>query len=454
MILFAHSGSSEARAPLPIPLWMLTWGAAAALVISFVALAVLWARPKLAKASDGKAVFSIPDAGQRSILFFTKTLGLLLYAVTLYSAFFGNPEELATPDFETPIENYTPILIFMVFWVGALLVNGIFGNIWRLFDPIATLSQLISKIRTPLFKAPPQWVNGLPAAGGLAVFLFLELIFPYNGQPRALSWFLLSHLVISLLLTVMFGADWLRKNEPFAALFTLLASMGIFYFKDNALRIRPPLSGLISKPFTIGSVAIALVVLGGTSFDGFGESELATDWLNGGQSQGMIVQAAPDPWAHVPTKIAMLIGSIVFVSLLYFAASLWAEEVEDKPIGSLAKKFGASLIPIVFGYSIAHYFLTLIEDSQAFYRKFAYPLSNQWQLYEAPDSIWRIDITVVSWIQACAIILGHIGAVIITHDQGLDVSSKKTLIKSQSGMLLVMVFYSCIGLWLLNLEKV
>ncbi|HSD81475.1 MAG TPA: redoxin domain-containing protein, partial [Solirubrobacteraceae bacterium] len=40
----------SARQDLPIPEWLLAWGAAAVLVASFVALAALWPRPRLERA--------------------------------------------------------------------------------------------------------------------------------------------------------------------------------------------------------------------------------------------------------------------------------------------------------------------------------------------------------------------------------------------------------------------
>ena len=45
-------GAAEAhgivgRADLPIPLWLFSWAAAIVLVVSFVALSVLWTRPQL-----------------------------------------------------------------------------------------------------------------------------------------------------------------------------------------------------------------------------------------------------------------------------------------------------------------------------------------------------------------------------------------------------------------------
>ena len=45
--LFAHAGGLVGRADLPIPEWLFGWAAAMVLVVSFVALAVLWPEPKL-----------------------------------------------------------------------------------------------------------------------------------------------------------------------------------------------------------------------------------------------------------------------------------------------------------------------------------------------------------------------------------------------------------------------
>ena len=42
-----------ARADLPLPRWLFVWGAAVVLVISFLALAVLWPKPKLENAGRG-----------------------------------------------------------------------------------------------------------------------------------------------------------------------------------------------------------------------------------------------------------------------------------------------------------------------------------------------------------------------------------------------------------------
>ena len=44
---------------LPIPRWLFAWAAAVVLVVSFVALAVLWPKPRL-EARARRACFSVP----------------------------------------------------------------------------------------------------------------------------------------------------------------------------------------------------------------------------------------------------------------------------------------------------------------------------------------------------------------------------------------------------------
>ena len=58
--LFAHAGGLIGRSDLPIPEWLFGWAAAMVLVISFVALAILWPEPKL----EGDRWRPLPGGGR------------------------------------------------------------------------------------------------------------------------------------------------------------------------------------------------------------------------------------------------------------------------------------------------------------------------------------------------------------------------------------------------------
>src|SRR3954454_12719695 len=66
---------------LPIPGWLFAWGATAVLILSFVALGVLWPRPRL-DALGGRPAFVLP----RWLDPAAAVLGVALTAVVVVSA--------------------------------------------------------------------------------------------------------------------------------------------------------------------------------------------------------------------------------------------------------------------------------------------------------------------------------------------------------------------------------
>lgn len=72
------------RADLPLPVWLFAYSvsAAFALLISFVALRLLWPRPRLAAAADGAATPQWASQSARLIAMAFRALALALFAVT------------------------------------------------------------------------------------------------------------------------------------------------------------------------------------------------------------------------------------------------------------------------------------------------------------------------------------------------------------------------------------
>src|SRR3954452_7552208 len=70
------------RTDLPIPAWLFGWGAAVVLVVSFVALAVLWPTPRLEGARERRVLhvpawLEIPSG----------RIGIGLFVLSVYAAF-------------------------------------------------------------------------------------------------------------------------------------------------------------------------------------------------------------------------------------------------------------------------------------------------------------------------------------------------------------------------------
>src|SRR5688572_9964092 len=97
-LLFVAAGCALAAAPdsalahglvgredLPIPKWLFGWAAAAVLVASFVALAVLWPKPRLEEPAE-RRIGSVP----RLLDPLAGALGVALFALVVYAGFAGD----------------------------------------------------------------------------------------------------------------------------------------------------------------------------------------------------------------------------------------------------------------------------------------------------------------------------------------------------------------------------
>src|SRR5215207_3036997 len=112
---------------LPIPGWLVGWAAAAVLVISFVALAVLWPKPRWEHLRERRVA---PVPGFLDPLF--GLLGVAIYAASLYVAFAGE---------QTSNDNLFPTLIFAIFWVGIPIASLLFGDVFRAVNPYRAIGR-------------------------------------------------------------------------------------------------------------------------------------------------------------------------------------------------------------------------------------------------------------------------------------------------------------------------
>ncbi len=438
-MIFAHGVGS--RGDLPLPLWMFTWASAVALALSFVALGTLWTTPRLAKAGEGRSLFgqTLPSP-VRAVQVVGQAAALLLFVVAIAAGLFGTNETG---------NNLMPVTLYVVVWVGAQVVGGLVGDIWRSINPLYTLAAGMEKVTgrrreqsDASLATPPSAVGQWWAAAGLFGFLFLELVHPTGSTPRTLGIAVLAHALISLGFAWFWGTRWLQTHEPFSALFTWIGEMApITSNEGGGLRRRPLMSGLARMPVETGTVWALLIVLGGTTFDGFAESEVGRDLFD-----------EPEGWGAVVPLTLGLIGSIIVVAALYSVGIWWTRRVTGFEFAELRDAFAPSLVPIVFGYAIAHYAQLLVDEVQSFVFRLSDPFGIGWDLFGGADG--TIDFTIISvdliaWIQVLAILFGHIGAVTVAHDRSVELFPAKDSLRSQFAMLLVMVGYSTLGLWLL-----
>lgn len=434
-MILAHGVGS--RADLPLPVWLFAYSAAFALLISFVALRILWPRPRLAAAAAGRATPAWLSRATRVLIGVTQTVFLVLFVTTLLAAWFGVDSVAA---------NLAPTAFYVVFWVGMQVVSAVAGDVWRRTNPLWVIANGLDRLarRDPAASsATGAWASHWPAAVGLAAFLWLELAYHEPGSTGAVGVFLGVYSVAMLAGATRFGAGWIRTGDGFAVVFTLLASLAPIHRVDGRLRVRFPGSGLSQVQPRSGTLAVILVLLGATTFDGFSRTQLWGD-----------VVGTRRQWDLTMINTVGLVLVIGAVAALFLGAARLVAAVagDTDETGEQAWRWAPSLIPIMLAYSIAHYFSLLVFEGQAFVALLSDPFGEGWDLFGTADDL--IDFTVVSpntiaYVQVAAIVIGHVCGVIAAHDRAVELYPEKTAARSQYPLLAVMVAYTVGGLLLL-----
>jgi hypothetical protein len=449
VLLIAHG--IVGRADLPIPETLFGAAAAAVLVVSFVALALGWSSPRL-QALPGKTLFGFP----RVLEVLLGTLGVLVFAITVYAGLAGTSGQS---------ENLAPTVVYVAFWVGVPFVSLLFGDVFSLISPWRALGRatgwLAGRLAPGSLPEPleyPQRLGRLPAAAGLFGFAICELCWARATEPGPLALIMLIYLVAMLVGMSLYGVEaWTRNADAFGVLFRLIGSLAPLARRegDGRLYLRMPFAGAAQLTRVPGgTIAVLVISIGSTAFDGAKEGALfnglAQD-LQGffgdlGLSLGLALELG---------FVVGLTGAVVIVGAIYALGMAGMKPTREAPTRrALARAFAHTLIPIAAGYLVAHYFSLLAYNGQDLWRLANDPLGDGSDLFGGADA--GIDYGVVSatgiwYVQVGALVVGHVAALVLAHDRALELyGSARDATRSQVVMLMLMVAFTCLGLWLLS----
>lgn len=417
-----------------VPRWLFLYGAAAVLVISFVALSVLWKRPRF---EGGRTRRPLPRSLQRILTsplaeWLVRGTSLLVFVVVLLSGAAGT----------TSSNSLLPAFVFIWFWVGLAFLHAVLGNVWATLSPWDTLSRLFDVGSRPRRPYPKRW--GLwPATILMLGFVWMELADPARASPHHLLLAAVVYTAITLSGIAVFGReDWERHGEAFAVYFGLLARIApLARDGEGQVVLRPPLSGLVGVEPRPALVPFIAVLIGSTTFDGFTRSSAWLSWSVG--------------WGRTATMVWStfgLLAAIVAVGTLYYAAMAAAAALTRQPPRVMAVKFAHTLVPIAFAYAVAHYFSLLLLEGQQVLSIASDPFHRGWDLFGT--SGWHVNFTLISaflvwYVQVVAIVLGHVGGVVLAHDRAVALYPDRAT-QTQYAMLAVMVVFTVGGLLILS----
>ena len=205
------------RADLPIPEWLFAWGAALVLLLSFAALALLWPQPRLEGLRE-RALLRVP----RALELLVAALGLAAFAAVVYAGLAGS---------QTATSNLAPTSVFVIFWVGIPFASVLLGDVFAAISPWRTIARAVAwaatrfgTAQTPAPLPYPARLGRWPAAAGILLFAWFELVSTGREDPGTIALLALAYASIMLVGMALYGIHaWTRNADAFAVAFGLFA---------------------------------------------------------------------------------------------------------------------------------------------------------------------------------------------------------------------------------------
>ena len=430
--LLAHGVGS--REDLPIPFAYALTGAALALLVSFLALAFLWREPRLDADRAGRPLPSavqrlLDSRGARLLL---RAIGLLATSYVVLAAVFGKDDAL----------NPTAGVVYVLFWIGVPVASVLLGPLWRLLNPVRTVHELLSRL---LGTRPqdglarlPESVGYWPAAATLFAFVWMELVAPNNTTLPVLRVFFAAYFALNLLAATFYGSRWFDRGDGFEVFSSLAGRLSPLGRRgDGRLVLRKPLAGVAGTPTGAGLFAVVGVLLGSTAYDSLSN---APWWVSRVQTSSLSPR-----WTETLGLTAVV---VVVTGAFWVASALSGRGSGTRPAG-LAREYAHTIVPIVMGYVVAHYWSLLVLVGQVTVVRLSDPLGTgaDW-LGTADRGIdpTLADTTLVAVIQVTAVVTGHVLGVVLAHDRAVRLLPRGRAVVGQVPLLVLMVAYTVGGL--------
>jgi hypothetical protein len=449
------------RQDVPIPDWLFAWGASVVLIASFVALSLAWHRARF-ETDDWRplrgrlprlAVNPVTDA-------VTGAVAVLLLGVVIWSGVNGT---------DAPDRNFSVTFVFVTVWLGVVVLSLLLGDVFRAFNPWRAIARAIGGVFRLVAGQPapapplrlPERLGRWPAVVGLVAFVWLYLVYGQSGfqaaglTPHAVAVATIIYSAYTFLAMALFGTDrWLERGETFSVYFGMFSRLAPLEVREGKLGLRRPFAGLTSWATMPGSVALVLVSIGATTFDGAQEGALQSqitatfEWL--------VDTGLAPVTALRATNTIFLVATLAFVSGLFWAGLYGMHTVKGTPdtkrLGSL---FAHAFVPIALGYLVAHYFSFFIFQIQA---QFTYllsdPLGDGSDLFgtaTAGIDYGLLGVEPIWYVMVGSLVAGHVLALALAHDRAISLFGDSRLAaRSQYWMLALMVGFTSLGLYLLS----
>ncbi|HEY3529597.1 MAG TPA: hypothetical protein VGK78_10625 [Nocardioides sp.] len=422
---------------LPISRGLAITGAAIAVAVSFVVLAIAWRRPRYDAATSGRTAPRWLSAFVDSVWWrgLLRLIGLLALVYLVLVAVFGK-DLLINPIFG---------IFYVWIWVGVPVASLLFGRVWRSISPFRLISTGIARVSggepdEGVFRYPER-LGMWPAALGLLAFVWMELVYTHNVDLSPVRLWCGIYLGVMIIGGALFGNTFYARADPFEVYSSLVAQVSVWGRRHGRLVLRSPLANLDSTPATPGLIGVIAVLFGSTAFDAFRESPR---WLRFTQDNG---------WSTYLQNNLGLLGFCVAVGVIFWVACAATGVGPEQSRRRLPDQLAFSVIPIVIGYVIAHYLSYLVEIGTQTLVQASDPLSTGSNVFGTGGltvPYWlSYHPTFLADLKVIAVVAGHVVGVIAAHERAIKLLPVRHQLTGQLPLLGAMICFTVGGLYLL-----
>ena len=368
-----------------------------------------------------------------------------------------------------PLANPLPLSVWTLFWVGLAFAHAVLGDIWPHLDPWTAPARLV---RRALFSRRdgrggdgasgmlrwPEALGDWPAVVLLLLFAWFELVFPAPRDPAILAFAAAGYSVFTVAGMVLFGDEtWTRRVEIFSRFFRIVSWIAPLRTVDGGgvrrLALTLPGARLLGVgPLSTGGVVFVVTALATVSFDGLSRTFWWFDLIgeNPLEHPGRTVLVARNTFG-LAAAATMLLAAFAIAA----AAGAWWSGARPAPA---VRRFVVSIVPIAFGYHLAHYLPSFLVDAQYALKALSDPLARGWNLLGARDLhvtasflTHHASVEIIWYVQAGAIVAAHVASVVVLHAlAGESRHGRSAPILGELPLTVLMLGYTLFGLWLLS----
>jgi len=381
----------------------------------------------------------------RTIRPVTSTLSMLFLWLLIWAGLVGTSD---------PLSNPLTLMIWTVFWVGFVTVQGLIGDLWTYLNPWSGPLCIFRKLAAWRFNRLPVTLGYSLGIAGFLAFAYFLLADPAPADPRRLARLVAAYWLFHMVFALIYGPRWLRRAEGFTVAFRVYTHLAILGRHKGKLSAGLPGWQIAHhRRLPIGLAILTIILLGTGSFDGLNE----TFWWLG--KLGINPLEFPGRSAVVTQNtLGLLIANAALIAVFTAMIALGLKLAQSNiGLTRAVTLFAPSLLPIALGYHVAHYLTSFLVDGQYALVALSDPFLTgaDWlrlgEFYVSTGFFkTQASVRIIFLTQASAVVLGHVLAVLLAHDIALrQFGSTRRATLSQLPLATFMIGYTFFGLWLL-----